>query len=147
MHEQTGLKGLYDTFVKNQATVLRLRGKNGHEASDLNSIIQEFRGWHLNHCPKLEYYFFLEKVEKMGSKSEIRDYMQKVRKHYKGEEIFAGFDDEPEEPKLESVGSAQPERANQNPQPRPRVRFAEDEENDLEMDNQIQESHPVASPV
>ena len=70
-------------------TVANLKGK-GHETSDLNKIVGSYKTWHLKHCPKLEYYLFLEKVKNMGKK-EVTAYIGKLRSHYKGEEILEEF--------------------------------------------------------
>ena len=43
-------------------TVDGLRGMKRSEMNDLNKIIMQYKAWHLIHCPKLEYHFFLEKV-------------------------------------------------------------------------------------
>lgn len=52
-------------------TIGDLRGMKRSEVKDLNKIIMQYKAWHLIHCPKLEYYYFLEKVQKMGKSSEF----------------------------------------------------------------------------
>ena len=51
----------------------------------------------------------------MGSKMDIKDYMSKVRRHYKGEEVFAEFEETEEvmedEPASESAQPAQPTKS------------------------------------
>jgi len=61
LEKQTGIQDLFRTFTMQPETIGNLRGK-GHEAGDLNRVINQFKRWHLVHCPKLEYYYFLEKV-------------------------------------------------------------------------------------
>ena len=48
------------------------------------------RAWSLEVCPKLEYYYFLQKVRRMATerKGGVPDYLSKLRRHYIGEEIM-----------------------------------------------------------
>jgi hypothetical protein len=79
----------------NPNTIGNLQGR-GHESSDLKRIDRIFRGWHLSVNPKNEYYYFLEKVRKLGKETEVVKYMQKLRKHYKGIELLDEFAQETE---------------------------------------------------
>ena len=74
----------------NKANISKLRGK-GHEISDLNKIVFHYKSWHMQHCPKLEYHYFLEKVQKFGKDKEVESYLAKLRNHYKGEELLEEF--------------------------------------------------------
>ena len=62
VQDPNGLRGLFREFEEGNI-VSRLKGK-GSESSDLSKIINVYRKWHLEHCPKLEYNFFLETVQK-----------------------------------------------------------------------------------
>ena len=90
VEDPTGMRNIFSTFTMEPKTVDSLRGK-GHDLSDLNKIVSHYRAWHISHCPKLEYYFFLEKVQKMGKDKEVEAYLSKLRNHYKGEEILEEF--------------------------------------------------------
>jgi hypothetical protein len=72
-------------------TIGNLRGMKRSEMNDLNKIIMEYKSWHLIHCPKLEYYYFLEKVQKMGKGQDVTAHLNKLRNHYKGEEMLEEF--------------------------------------------------------
>ena len=41
--------------------------------------------------PKNEYYYFLEKVQKLGKDHEVMKYMKQLRLHYKGEVLLEEF--------------------------------------------------------
>lgn len=72
-------------------SVGNIRGGVQNAASDLNKLDKIFRTWHLIHCPKLEYYYFLEKVDKLGKHRDVMAYVQKMRNHYKGVEVLEEF--------------------------------------------------------
>ena len=63
----------------------------GNEIKDLKSIVNLFQTWHLTHNPKLEYYYFLERVRKMGPEQKMQAQMSKLRNDYKGVEILEEF--------------------------------------------------------
>jgi hypothetical protein len=88
--EELGIKHLFQTFTMKPDTINKLRGK-GHEISDLQKIVSHYKNWHMQHCPKLEYYYFLEKIQKMGKDKEVEQYLNKLRNHYKGEELMEEF--------------------------------------------------------
>jgi hypothetical protein len=71
-------------------TTEKLRGK-GHEATDLTKVVNLYKNWHMQHTPKLEYYNFLDKVRKMNKK-EVLEHVNKLRLHYKGEEMLEIFE-------------------------------------------------------
>lgn len=52
-------------------TVGNLRGMKNAEMNDLHKVVQELKAWHLIHCPKIEFHFFLEKVQKMGKDRDV----------------------------------------------------------------------------
>jgi hypothetical protein len=62
IEDQNGLNALFKTYTMKPETIGNLRGMKRSEMNDLNKIIKEYKSWHLIHCPKLEYYYFLEKV-------------------------------------------------------------------------------------
>ena len=70
-------------FGKKQGK-LKLRGK-GHEASDLDKIMNMYRGWHREFAPKLEFSYFAERLSKFSNSKDIREHMEKLRGVYKGE--------------------------------------------------------------
>ena len=72
-------------------TINSLRGTKHSEVSDLHKFVQYLKAWHLVHCPKIEFYFFLEKVQKLGKEKDVQNYLQKLRNHYKGEEVLEEF--------------------------------------------------------
>ena len=74
LEHPTGVQDLFRTFTMQPETIGNLRGK-GHEAGDLNRVINTFKRWHLVHCPKLEYYYLLEKVQRMGKDREVAAYV------------------------------------------------------------------------
>ena len=86
---------LFKQFTIHPQTIGGLKGK-GHEASDLKRLDRIFRGWHLAVNPKNEYYYFLEKVRKLGKEHEVVKYMKQLRMHYKGEELLGEFAQEVE---------------------------------------------------
>lgn len=84
------LPHLFKQFTIDPHTIGGLKGK-GHEATDLKRLVTIFRGWHLAVNPKNEYYYFLEKVRKLGKDNETIKYMKQLRMHYKGEELLEEF--------------------------------------------------------
>ena len=64
IEDVNGINHLFKTFTMHSETIDNLRGK-GHEASDLNKIIGCYKQWHMQHNPRLEYYFFIEKVRNL----------------------------------------------------------------------------------
>lgn len=101
VEEQNGINALFKTFTMHNETIDNLRGK-GHEASDLNKIINVYKTWHLIHQPKLEYYYFTERVRKFGTDGkEVVPYLGKLRNHYKGTEMLEEFEHVFEEVKLD----------------------------------------------
>ena len=63
---------------------MKLRGK-GHEASDLDKIMNMYRGWHREFAPKLEFSYFAERVSKFSNSKDVKEHMEKLRGVYKGE--------------------------------------------------------------
>jgi hypothetical protein len=90
IEEPTGINALFKTFTMDKKVVGSLKGK-GHESSDLNKIVGAYHAWHLNHQPKVEYNYFLERVRKLGSGKDMNPYLGKLRNHYKGTEILEEF--------------------------------------------------------
>ena len=90
VNEPHALPHLFKQFTINPTTIRSLQGK-GHESSDLKRIDRVFRGWHLSVNPKNEYYYFLEKVRKLGKDHEVVNYMKKLRSHYKGDDLLEEF--------------------------------------------------------
>ena len=80
-----GLKALYKMFVIDKK--FTSRGK-GHELSDFNKLMNLYKNWHYQAGLKLEYPYFIERVQKVGNDKQIRAYMNRLRKHYKGEELM-----------------------------------------------------------
>lgn len=75
-----GLNLLYIESVvrggrKNQ---LKLRGK-GHEASDLNKIMNMYKKWHMNFAPKYHFDYFTDRMSKMSSDKTVKAHMSKLR--------------------------------------------------------------------
>lgn len=62
MEDQDGLRALFKTMTMQLETIDNLRGMKNAEMNDLHKIIQYLKAWHLVHCPKIEFHFFLEKV-------------------------------------------------------------------------------------
>ena len=91
LEDTTGINLLFKTMTIQSETIDHLRGK-GHEVSDLNNIVNIFKTWHLNHNPKTEYYYFLERVRNHLSDKAVPPYLQKLRNHYKGTEMLEEFD-------------------------------------------------------
>jgi hypothetical protein len=91
IEDQNGLNALFKTYALNPETIGSLRGMKRSEMNDLNKIIMHYKSWHLIHCPKLEYYYFLEKVQKMGKSQEVSAHLNKLRNHHKGEEMLEEF--------------------------------------------------------
>ena len=91
LEDENGLKALFRQFTMQPETINSLRGTKHSEVSDLHKFVQYLKAWHLVHCPKIEFYFFLEKVQKLGKEKEVQNYLQKLRNHYKGEEILEEF--------------------------------------------------------
>ena len=70
-------------FGKKQGK-LKLQGK-GHEASDLDKIMNMYRGWHREIAPKFEFSYFAERLSKFSNSKDVKEHMEKLRGVYKGE--------------------------------------------------------------
>lgn len=92
VNDVNGVNWLFKTMTMQPETFSQLKGK-GHEVSDLKKVMDVYKHWHMIHCPKLENSFFIEKVRKMHSKDkEVGVHLQKLRNHYKGEEMLEEFE-------------------------------------------------------
>lgn len=48
-----------------------------------------YRKWHMEFAPKLQFDYFVTRVQKLGEKKTVQEHMSKLRKVYKGElEVF-----------------------------------------------------------
>ena len=47
-----------------------------------------FKNWHYEAGSKLEFSFFAERTQKVGGDKAIKAFMNKIRRHYKGEELI-----------------------------------------------------------
>lgn len=91
IEEDNGMKMLFQNFTMQRETFDTLRLTKGSELNDLNKVMGQYRKWHLIHCPKMDYYLFLEKLQKLGKEQEVQAYLEKMRSHYKGEQISEEF--------------------------------------------------------
>ena len=62
IEDQQGLKALFKQFTMQPETLNSIRGTKHSEMSDLHKFVQYLKAWHLVHCPKIEFHFFLEKI-------------------------------------------------------------------------------------
>jgi hypothetical protein len=51
--------------------------------SDFSKLMTQYRKWHLEFAPKLEFEYFMKRVRKMGSNKTVADHMNKLRQVYK----------------------------------------------------------------
>ncbi|XP_037553677.1 TIMELESS-interacting protein, partial [Nematolebias whitei] len=70
---QRGLPALRTLFDN-----IRFKGK-GHEAEDLQLLMQKMENWAHRLFPKLQFEDFIEKVEKLGSKKEVQTCLKRIR--------------------------------------------------------------------
>ena len=58
--------------------------------------MQHVHGWHLSYQPKEEFSYFAHRLRNFGTKhkdkKDLHAYLQKLRKHYTGEELMQDFD-------------------------------------------------------
>ena len=82
-----GLNLLYiESVVRGgRQNTLKLRGK-GHEASDLNKIMNMYKKWHMNFAPKYHFDYFADRMTKMSSDKTVKAHMSKLRQVYRGDE-------------------------------------------------------------
>nr|XP_046253073.1 TIMELESS-interacting protein [Scatophagus argus]XP_046253082.1 TIMELESS-interacting protein [Scatophagus argus] len=57
---------------------VRFRGK-GHEAEDLQLLMQKMENWAHRLYPKLQFEDFIDKVEKLGKKKEVQTCLKRIR--------------------------------------------------------------------
>ncbi|MEQ2256387.1 hypothetical protein ILYODFUR_023677 [Ilyodon furcidens] len=57
---------------------VRFKGK-GHEAEDLQLLMQKMENWAHRLYPKLQFEDFVERVEKLGSKKEVQTCLKRIR--------------------------------------------------------------------
>lgn len=55
---------------------------------DFHKLMSTYKKWHMEFAPKLQFDYFVSKVQSLGNKkkSGIPDHMQRLRQVYKGEE-------------------------------------------------------------
>ena len=53
---------------------------------DLNRLLSVYNSWHNSFAPKLEFSYFAERLQKLGTSETVKSHMTKLRKVYKGEE-------------------------------------------------------------
>ena len=61
-----------------------------------------YRQWHFQSCHKLEFSYFSERMQKLGTDKAMKGFMTRLRKMYKGDDHIEGFVEEfkkPEETK------------------------------------------------
>lgn len=80
-----GLKALYKMFVVDNK--LKFKGK-GNEFSDFNKVMNLYKNWHYQAGLKLEFPYFIERVQKTGGDKAIKTFMTRLRKHFTGEELM-----------------------------------------------------------
>lgn len=71
---------------------LRLKGK-GHEASDLMKVMRVYKDWHFQSYPKLEFSYFIERIQKQGNDKAMKPFLSKLRNVYKGHDVLEEFAD------------------------------------------------------
>ena len=59
-----------------------LKGK-GHELSDFNKLMTGMKDWHNQFAPKVEYNFFVTKLNKAGKDKVLQGHM--CNSHWKGQ--------------------------------------------------------------
>ena len=62
--------------------------------------MQVFHNWHGQYMPKLEFNYFVERINKNSEKAVCKEHMAKLRKVYTGEEplFFELVNTAPQEP-------------------------------------------------
>lgn len=96
-----GLKHLYKSTVIDKEKNLQFKGK-GNEASDLRKVMKIYRNWHFSVAPNLEFSYFAERMQKLGGDKQVKAFVNRLRKVYKGEDVleeFANLNKKPEEGK------------------------------------------------
>lgn len=71
-----GPRGLKE--LRKTAETVKFRGK-GHEAEDLIRIMSRLEHWSHRLFPKFQFDDFLEKVEKLGTKKVVQNYVKRLR--------------------------------------------------------------------
>ncbi|KAJ1445630.1 replication fork protection component Swi3-domain-containing protein [Pelagophyceae sp. CCMP2097] len=89
--KDTGLDWLREHMPK----VVRPRGA-GHEAADAARLIEHYEGWAERMFPKLPFNEMLGRIEKLGSKALVRNFVESLRQEHRwvGKKRMA--DDEPD---------------------------------------------------
>ena len=64
INSKLGLKQLYKKGVKGEG--VKLKCQEGSEARDLEAYMKVMRNWHYETCPKFEFKFFIDKLQKLG---------------------------------------------------------------------------------
>ncbi|KAK3915080.1 TIMELESS-interacting protein [Frankliniella fusca] len=64
--------------LKNSFTDIKFKGKN-HETEDLQKVMARLEHWSHRLFPKFQFDDFLEKVEKLGSKKQVQNYVKRLR--------------------------------------------------------------------
>jgi len=70
-----GLNSLYKDFVIDGPSRINLIGKKGTELRDLHKIMQVYRNWHFQLQPKLEFKYFIQRLQKLGNDKTTKNHM------------------------------------------------------------------------
>ncbi|KAF7648913.1 hypothetical protein LDENG_00150340 [Lucifuga dentata] len=88
---------------------IHFKGK-GHEAEDLQLLMQKMENWAHRLFPKLQFEDFIEKVEKLGSKKEVQTCLKRIRLDMPlTHDDFIGKDDGEEEAAPETLVFGDPD--------------------------------------
>jgi hypothetical protein len=83
----SGLKSLYKAFVIDGEKNIQIRGDKD-TLSDFNRVMKLYKEWHYESCPKFEFSFVCDKLVKKGGDKDVKAFMNKLRRCYKGEEVI-----------------------------------------------------------
>lgn len=110
LEDDSGILALFKKFTMQPETVDGLRGTAGHEVEDLKKIMGQYQSWHLNHYPLYTFDHFTDRVRRFGQtgpqRDDVRAYMGKLRRHYKGEELLEELREAPKLVPEEQDGQA-----------------------------------------
>uniref|UniRef100_H3CGP1 TIMELESS-interacting protein n=1 Tax=Tetraodon nigroviridis TaxID=99883 RepID=H3CGP1_TETNG len=117
---------------------VRFKGR-GHEAEDLQLLMQKMENWAHRLFPKLQFEEFVDKVERLGKKKEVQTCLKRIRLDMPlTHEDYTSQDGESPEPaprghRVPSVRSPSPDRSPPGP---PASSLTEEQQRRMELNRQ-----------
>ena len=114
-----GMLSIYNDIKYN----LKIKGK-GHEITDLQRLMNIYRGWHSKIMPSYKFNYFIKQLRKQGKDPRVKKSLDGLRKIHKGK--ITMNENNNGDQLVEDNDFAPSEKAEKNPDPEPNQYNEED---------------------